>query len=94
MRYAFVDGDILAFKASSAVQKDIDWGDGLWTCHAEVDDAWDYFTDMLIAIDEKLNKHFIGEEITYVFSNILLLSVLALEKARSLTLVHALFSRA
>lgn len=67
MRYAFVDGDILAFKASSAVQKDIDWGDGLWTCHAEVDDAWDYFTDMLIAIDEKLNKHFVGEEITYVF---------------------------
>lgn len=26
MRYAFVDGDIIAFKASSAVQKDIDWG--------------------------------------------------------------------
>ena len=24
-----IDGDILAYKASSSVQKDIDWGDGL-----------------------------------------------------------------
>lgn len=33
------DGDLLVYKASSSVQKDIDWGDGLWTCHAFLEDA-------------------------------------------------------
>lgn len=37
------DGDVVAYRASSAVQKDIDWGDGLWTCHAYLEDAIDQF---------------------------------------------------
>lgn len=38
-----IDGDMFAYRSSSAVQQDIDWGDGLWTCHAFLDDAIDQF---------------------------------------------------
>lgn len=44
IKNVFIDGDILAYVCSSAVQKDIDWGDGLWTCHAYLNEALDYFT--------------------------------------------------
>lgn len=57
VEYAIIDGDILAFKSSSAVQKDIDWGDDLWTCHADLKEAWDYFQDMLAGIMSNLKKH-------------------------------------
>lgn len=42
IRTILIDGDILAYVCSSAVQKDIDWGDGLWTCHAYLNEAVDY----------------------------------------------------
>lgn len=55
-----IDGDILAYVCSSAVQKDIDWGDGLWTCHAFLSDAVDYFKQLLgeihSALDLKWNR--------------------------------------
>lgn len=47
---ALIDGDILAYQASSSVQKDIDWGDGLWTCHAFLSDAIAQFEDTLDSI--------------------------------------------
>lgn len=49
-----IDGDIIAYKASSSVQKDIDWGDGLFTCHAYLDDAIDQFKVILDGILEGL----------------------------------------
>lgn len=49
-----IDGDILAYVCSSAVQKDIDWGDGLWTCHAYLDDAVVYFHQLLGSIKDAL----------------------------------------
>lgn len=51
-----IDGDIIAYKASSAVQKDIDWGDGLWTCHAYLDDALDYAETLIKDIECKLGS--------------------------------------
>lgn len=53
-RVILVDADILAFRASSSVQKDIDWGDGLWTCHAYLSDAQFQFNEMLEAIYHKI----------------------------------------
>lgn len=47
MAKLLIDGDILAYKASSSVQKDIDWGDGLWTCHAYLEDAIEQFRNLL-----------------------------------------------
>lgn len=49
-----IDGDIIAYVCSSAVQKDIDWGDGLWTCHAYLNDAVDYFKQLLGEINNAL----------------------------------------
>ena len=49
-----IDGDLLAYKASVGVQKDIYWGDGLYTCHAYLDDAIDNFNQMLNSIIEHL----------------------------------------
>lgn len=49
-----IDGDVIAYQASSAVQKDIDWGDGLWTCHAYLEDAIDQVYENLGAILEGL----------------------------------------
>lgn len=53
-RVILVDADILAFRASSSVQKDIDWGDGLWTCHAYLSDAIFQFNEMFEAICHKI----------------------------------------
>lgn len=56
-----IDGDIIAYKASSAVQKDIDWGDGLWTCHAYLEDAIDQFISILDGILEGMYEHTLDE---------------------------------
>lgn len=50
-----IDGDFFAYRASSSVQKDIDWGDGLYTCHAFLDDAIDQYLIMLDEVKELLN---------------------------------------
>lgn len=55
--YLLIDGDIIAYKASSSVQKDIDWGDGLWTCHAYLDDAIEQFKVILDGILEGLYEN-------------------------------------
>ncbi len=34
-----VDGDLVAFRIAAAMERPIDWGDGLHTLHANVDDA-------------------------------------------------------
>lgn len=44
------DGDLLCYQASSSVQKDIDWGDGLYTCHAFLGDAQDVLYSTLNGI--------------------------------------------
>lgn len=49
-----IDGDIFAYVCSSAVQKDIDWGDGLWTTHAFLDDAVSYFNQLLGTVKTSL----------------------------------------
>lgn len=51
-----MDGDILAYRASSSVQKDIDWGDGLYTCHAYLKDAVAQFKELLDDILIKINS--------------------------------------
>lgn len=66
-----VDGDLFAYKASSAVQKDIDWGDGLWTCHAFLDDAITQFLDDLEDVENALkNNHGITiDKMIFAFSD-------------------------
>lgn len=53
-----IDGDMLAYVASTSVQKEIDWGDGLWTLHAYLEDAQAAFTSSIDYIISSLkNKH-------------------------------------
>lgn len=49
-----IDGDYFAYKACSSVQKDINWGDGLYTCHAYLEDAIDQYLIMLDNVKEVL----------------------------------------
>ena len=68
-----IDGDIFAFRCSSAVQKDINWGNGLWTCHAYLDEAVDYLKVYTKTVfDALLNKIKIdldNTKIIYCFSD-------------------------
>ena len=52
-----IDGDIVAYRASSSVQKDIDWGEGLFTCHAYLEDAIDQFKAILEGILTEFYEH-------------------------------------
>lgn len=64
-----IDGDIIAYQASSSVQRDINWGDDLWTCHAFLSDAQQQFNNI---IDEILNRDvFVADDydIIYAFSD-------------------------
>ena len=54
---ALIDGDIYAYKASSSVQKDIYWGDGLWTCHSYEEDAIEVFETIVEEIQYSLANH-------------------------------------
>lgn len=63
-----IDGDIIAYRASSSVQRDIDWGDGLWTCHAFLSDAVVQFRSLLDSILE--NPVLEGDkEVIFCFSD-------------------------
>ena len=66
-----IDGDLLAYKASSAVQKDIYWGDGLYTCHAYLDDAIDQFEEIIGGIKDtlKTNHNVEMNDYSFVFSD-------------------------
>ena len=66
-----IDGDLLAYKASSAVQKDIYWGDGLYTCHAYLDDAIDQFKELIGDIKDtlKTNHNVLMTAYSFVFSD-------------------------
>lgn len=68
-----IDGDIFAFRCSSAVQKDIDWGNGLWTCHAYLDEAVDYLNvytkTVFDALCDKIQIDLKNSERIYCFSD-------------------------
>lgn len=69
MTTVLLDADILCYRASSAVQKDIDWGDGLYTCHAYLSDAQETLYSMMESIEEKLKSYGYGldKPLDYVF---------------------------
>ena len=64
-----IDGDILVYQSSSAVQKDIDWGDGLFTCHAFLEDAQDTFVLSLKSIIKDMTeKGYADDNSKYIFA--------------------------
>lgn len=50
---ALIDADILAYQASSTVERPIKWDDDLWTLHAYESEAQEHFDNMVKTITEK-----------------------------------------
>ena len=59
MLYILLDADMLCFVSCSSVEREIDWGDGLWTLHADAKEAETQVDDRVesitTAILDKLN---------------------------------------
>ena len=49
MRTLLIDADVLAYRAASACEKAVNWGDGYWTWHCD-------FDEVLAAFDRDLDK--------------------------------------
>jgi len=54
-RCLLLDGDIFAFEAASMAEKEIDWGDDLWTVHSWVDDALRHAKNRIESLKKQLN---------------------------------------
>lgn len=53
-RVLLVDGDIIAYRSSATAEKPTNWGGGLWTLHAEEDEALSVFERYHEDLMEKL----------------------------------------
>lgn len=42
-----IDCDVLAYQSTAAVEKDVDWGNGLWSVYSDIEDAKDKFKESL-----------------------------------------------
>ena len=55
MRELLIDGDIVLYQISSQCEKEINWGDGLWTLHSDSQEAEgklnDYMSSLLNTLD-------------------------------------------
>ncbi len=40
-----IDGDMFAFAACSSAEREIDWGNGIWTLHSDIEEAKGIFED-------------------------------------------------
>lgn len=49
-----IDGDILLYKAATAAEKEIDWGDDIWSLQTDLKEAKDGFQGQLNKITDKL----------------------------------------
>lgn len=66
------DADMLAFRASSSVEKEICWGNDLWTLHADAAEAKAIVDDTVQTLTEKVLNHYKYEgqyEIIMCFSD-------------------------
>lgn len=54
MRIALIDADVTAFASAVVSEKSIDWGDGVWTLHADEDEGRRVFSDSIARIQEKV----------------------------------------
>lgn len=53
-RIALIDADIYLFQAAAVVETPIDWGDGLWTLHADEEEAILLFTETINRLTEEV----------------------------------------
>ena len=51
-----IDADIVAFKAATATEQAVDWGNGLWTLHGYLSDAEAYIENYFTDLQDKLGR--------------------------------------
>ena len=51
-----IDADIVAFKAATATEQAVDWGNGLWTLHGYLSDAEAYIENYFTDLQDKLGQ--------------------------------------
>lgn len=57
MLRVLIDADMFAFRACSSCERDIDWGNNIWTLHVDIEEARNKFIDITEdAISRGLNK--------------------------------------
>ncbi|WEM05522.1 RNaseH [Ralstonia phage BOESR1] len=54
MRIALIDADVTAFASAVVSEKPIDWGDGVWTLHADEDEGRRIFAESIDRIQTKV----------------------------------------
>lgn len=72
MLKVLIDADMFAFQACAAVEKETDWGNDIWTLHADLNEAKAYFIDKLNTAVERSLVHlkYAGEfEVIFCFSD-------------------------
>lgn len=50
MLYLLIDGDMICFRACSSVEKEIDWGNDIWTLHVDLNEAKERFESIMETI--------------------------------------------
>ena len=72
MLYLLIDGDMVCFRACSSVERDINWGNDIWTLHVDLNEAKERFeTIMDMILEDALNAHKYNGEfmVTFCFSD-------------------------
>ena len=55
MRELLIDGDIVLYQISAQCEKEIDWGDGLWTLHSDEQEAQSRLDDYMSTVLNQLD---------------------------------------
>ena len=48
-----LDGDLLAYRIAAALEKNTNWGDGLWTVHCHEEDCYAAYTRQMLALTKR-----------------------------------------
>ena len=58
MLYLLIDGDMVCFRACSSVEKEINWGNDIWTLHVDLNEAKERFESIMeTIITDALDAH-------------------------------------
>ena len=72
MLYLLIDGDMVCFRACSSVEKEIDWGNDIWTLHVDLNEAKERFEsimEMILTDAIDAHKYHGAFEVKFCFSD-------------------------
>lgn len=72
MLYLLIDGDMVCFRACSSVEKEIDWGNDIWTLHVNLNEAKERFEsimEMILTDALDVHKYHGAFEVKFCFSD-------------------------